>query len=146
MKTLTRQLKMKEKDYFNPATYEVRCKITGEVLDVNIFVERARATGWQKAYAKTLAEYIKCGGGQATEFLAYMLEKKDHSNMIYGTQRELSEITGVSLPVVSKTIKALKQKRLVKIIRSGAYMLSPDIMRNGSDKAGVMLFRCWRDA
>lgn len=132
-------------DYFNPATYEVRDKVTGEILDVAFFVEKVRQSGWQKAYAKTLAEYIKCGDGQAVNFLAYMLEKKDPKNQILGTQRELSQKCGVSLSIVSKTIKSLERKGLIKKIRNGCYMLSPDVMRNGSDKVGTIMFRMWRD-
>ncbi|WP_150137957.1 replication/maintenance protein RepL [Candidatus Enterovibrio escicola] len=134
-----------DSDYFNPATYEVRDKITGEILDVSIFIERAKQNGWEKAYAKTLGEYIKCGGGQATEFLAYILEKKDPRNMLYGTQREFAAKTGVSLPVINKTMKALEQVNLIKKVRSGAYMLSPNVIRNGSNKTGVILFRLWKD-
>jgi predicted transcriptional regulator len=135
-----------DQDYFNPATYEVRDKITGEIVDVSIFIERAKQNGWEKAYAKTLGEYIKCGGGQATEFLAYILEKKDGKNMLYGTQREFANKTGVSVPVINKTIKALDKMNLIKKVRSGAYMLSPNVIRNGSNKTGVILFRLWKDS
>ena len=120
-------------------------RITGEEVDVSFFVEKASKSGWQKAYAKTLGEYIKCGGGQAVEFLSYILNKKDSNNMLQGTQREFSEKTGISVPVINKTIKALESKKLIKKIRSGSYMLSPDVIRNGSDKAGVIMFRRWQE-
>lgn len=131
---------------FNPSIYSVIDKRTGEEIDVSIFVEKVKIGGWQKAYVKCLAEYIKCAGGQSTIFLSYVIKNKDPHNMLYGTQREFAEKSGVSLPVISKTIKALEKKNLIKQVRSGAYMVSPELIRNGNDKVGVVLLRKWRDS
>lgn len=132
-------------DYFNPATYMVVDRVSGEEVDVAIFIEKAKVSGWQKAYAKTLSEYIKCGDGQAVKFLAYILDKKDGKNMIYGTQREFAKLSGVSVSIINRTMRALADKNLVKKVRNGCYMLSPEVMRNGSDKVGAIMFRTWRD-
>ena len=132
-------------DYFNPATYQVIDRVTGEEVDVAIFVEKARSGGWQKAYAKTLAEYIQCGDGQAVAFLAYILKKKDSKNYIHGTQREFAEKCKVSLSIINRTMKSLEKKGLLKKVRNGCYMLSPEVIRNGSDKMGAIMFRVWKD-
>lgn len=132
-------------DYFNPATYMVIDRVTGEEVNTSIFIERVKTGGWQKAYAKTLADYIQCGDGQAVNFLAYVLKNKDSKNYIYGTQRELAEKCSISLAIVNKTIKSLEKKKLLKKVRNGCYMLSPEIIRNGNDKIGTILFRVWGD-
>lgn len=136
---------MKEEDYFNPATYMVVDRVTGEEVNVGIFIEKASANGWQKAYAKTLSEYIRCGDGKSVDLLAYILEKKESNNLVHGTQRELAERSGVSLAVVARTLKALTEKGLIKKVRSGCYMVSPQVMSNGSKKVGAMMFRLWGD-
>ena len=136
---------MKEEDYFNPSTYMVIDRISGEEVNVGIFIEKASVGGWQKAYAKTLSEYIKCGDGKSVDLLAYILEKKDQSNLLQGTQREIAKRSKVSLAVVSKTIKALTEKKLLKKVRSGCYMVSPNVMSNGNKKVGAMVFRLWGD-
>lgn len=131
-------------DYFNPETYMVIDKVTGEEVNVSIFIEKASVSGWQKAFAKTLADYIKCGDGKSVDLLAYIIEHKDNNtNMLHGTQRDIAKSSGVSLAVVSRTMKALSDKRLLKKIRSGCYMVSPDVIRNGSTKVGAMMFRVW---
>ena len=48
-------------DYFDPKRYEVRDLETGEILNVDIFVEKVKMNGWQKAYAKNVSEYINDG-------------------------------------------------------------------------------------
>lgn len=138
-------LLMKDKDYFNPSTYMVIDRVTGEEVNVGIFIEKASANGWQKAYAKTLSEYIKCGDGKSVDLLAYILEKKDQSNLVQGTQREIARKSNVSLAVVARTMKALTEKKLLKKIRSGCYMVSPNVMANGNKKVGAMVFRLWGD-
>ena len=133
------------KDYFNPETYMVTDRVTGEELNVDIFIEKASKSGWQKAYAKTVSEYIKCGDGKSVILLAYIIEKKEYNNLLHGTQRELAKQSGVSLDVVTRTMRALQKKKLIKLVRSGCYMVSPDMMRNGSNKVGSMMFRLWGD-
>ena len=136
---------MKAELYFNPETYMVIDKISGEEVNVGIFIEKASVNGWQKAYAKTLSEYIKCGDGKSVDLLAYILEKKESNNLLHGTQREIVQKSKVSLAVVARTIKALTEKKLIKKVRSGCYMVSPNVMANGNKKVGAMVFRLWGD-
>jgi len=75
--------------------------------------------------------------------LAYILVKKDNTNLLHGTQREIAVSAKVSLAVVSRTIKALTDKKLIKKVRSGCYMVSPKIMANGGHNVGAMMFRLW---
>ena len=133
-------------DYFNPKTYQVIDRVTGEEINVDFFIEKTTKNIWQRAYAKTLSEYIKCGDGKAVNLLAYIIKEKDINNMVHGTQRELAQKASVSLDVVTRTMRALQAKKLIKKVRAGCYMVSPDIMRNGSDKRGVILFRMWEDS
>ena len=143
-KKVTKKSIEKDHDYFNPDTYAVVDRVTGEEVDVKIFIEKVSRNGWQKAYAKTLAEYINCGDGKAVKFLAYIIKNKNPiTNEILGTQRLFAKDVGVSLDVISKTMKLLQKKDLIKLIHSGRYMVSPDLMRNGNNKAGVIMFRRW---
>ena len=136
---------MDAEKYFNPATYMVIDRVTGEELNVDIFIEKASTAGWQKAYAKTVSEYIKCGDGKSVDLLAYIIENKEYNNIINGTQREFAQKAGVSLDVVTRTMRALQKKKLIKLVRSGCYMVSPKIMMNGNKKVGAMMFRLWGD-
>lgn len=134
---------MKQVDRFNPSTYMVIDRVTGEEVNLEMFIEKASENGWQKAYAKTVAEYIKCGDGKSVDFLAYLLGSKDDRNMIYGTQRELSKACNVSLAVVTRTMKVLVERDMIKKVRSGTYMLSPKIMRYGGKAVGAIMLRMW---
>ncbi len=132
-------------DHFNPRTYKLTDLVTGEEIPVDIFMEKHSKSRWQKAYAKTLAEYIRCGSGRSIELLAYILEKKDGNNMLFKSQRELAKELNMSTKIISTTITALKDKLLLKQIKPGVFMLDPQCISSGDKVKGVMLMRSWED-
>lgn len=136
---------MPDLDLNTPGRYSLIDTHTGEAIDVHILIEQVNKGRWQKAYAETIAEYIKCGGGKAVDFLAYIIENKDHENNLHGSQKELSEKSGVSLTIVSRTLVLLKNKNLIKQVRNGCYMVYPKLMANGNKLAGAVLLRHWGD-
>lgn len=130
-------------DYFNPSTYTVIDNITGEVLDVAIFIDNAKKAGWEKAYAEMLSSYISCGSAKATDLLAWIIQSRDGTNLIHGTQEDIAEKAKVSIFVVKAVFKKLYKKGLIKRIRSGCYMVDPKMIRNGDNRKGAMMLRLW---
>lgn len=130
-------------EYFNPATYEVTDKVTGEVLDIQLFIERVNKDKWEKAYAKTLAEYIGIAGGAASKVLAHLISSRDSKNLILGTQAEISKELQISTKSVSTVFRILREKDMLKEIRSGCYFLSPKVIAYGNRVHGAMLLRIW---
>ena len=130
-------------DYFNPATYAVIDRVTGEEIDVAIFLEKASSKYWERAYAKTIAEYIGVGGNGATKVLAYIIKEKNVDNILIQTVRGIGKETSVDPKTVSEVLKTLREKDLVKKMRNGVYLVSPHLMRHGSKTRGAMLLRLW---
>jgi len=130
-------------DYFNPDTYQVIDIVTGEVVPIKIFIESASSDHWQKAFAKTLAEYIGIQGGAAGKVLAYIIKSKDSNNIVHGTIREIAEKLEISPVSVNSVFEKLKKKNLIRKIRNGNYYLSPHIMRPGQKVKGAMMLRLW---
>ncbi len=129
--------------HFNPETYAVVDKISGEEIPIQIFIERANAEYWEKAYSKTIAEYIGVGGNAACRVLAYLLVTKTDKNLVHGTMREIAEKTKSQATAVNKVFKALYARDLMKKVRNGCYFVSPHILRYGSQTHGAMLLRLW---
>ena len=130
-------------DYFNPETYMVIDRVTGEEVPVSIFMDEVKGKYWERAYAGVLAEYIDVLGNSSTKVLGAILKSKDSNNMLNYTVQELADETGVSKPTANKVFVALAKKELIKKIRNGKYFVSPMIMRHGSKTRGVMLLRLW---
>jgi biotin operon repressor len=123
--------------------YQIVNKITGEVMPISLFVEVAKADSWQKAFAKTLGEYIGITGGASNKILAYIIAKKDNKNMIHGTMEEIANNIGVSKAAVNKVFQTLQSHDYLKKVRNGSYMLSPKVMRTGRHMMGAALLRIW---
>ena len=132
-------------DRLNPATYELRDVITGEVLDIAVFIQDATKNGWEKAYTDTLAQYIGITGDSPSKVLAYFISEKDGMNRIVNTVRGIAEDTETSIATVSKIVKLLQKNDLIKMARNGVYMLTPKMIRYGSTTSGAMLLRIWDD-
>ena len=132
-------------DRFNPDTYQVVDVVTGEVVDMKIFIEKVSKNGWEKAYAKTLADYINCGGDKSSQLLAWIISSRE-KNMIHGTQSEIAEKSNVSLPVVKRVMKKLLDKDLMRKVRSGCYMVTPKMIRNGNTVTGALMMRVWDES
>jgi len=128
---------------FNSDTYIVTDKITGEEVPMQLFVERVSKDKWQKAYAKTLADYIGVSGDASGKVLAYLIENKDSKNLILGTHRELADKIGVSTRFLTTMFSKLGSKDMLKKVRNGCYFLNPKVMCYGSKVHGSMLLRVW---
>jgi len=128
---------------FNPDTYAVIDRITGEEIPIKLFIERVTKDKWEKAYAKTLAEYIGVAGDEAGKVLAYLIINRDSKNIIHGTYVELASEIGVSTRFLTTLFSKLRDKGLLKRVRNGSYFLNPDVICYGSKVHGAMLLRIW---
>ena len=135
-----------EESHFNSETYAVICRITGEEVPVQIFIEKASKEYWERAYAKTLAEYINVSGSNPNKVLAYLIKNKNVDNYILNTVRGIADELKISKTHVSDVFKVLKDKGFLKKMRNGCYFLSPEILRHGSKTRGAMLLRLWDES
>ena len=135
------------KDRFNPDTYMVVDRVTGEELDVAMFVKDVGKNGWERAYADEMARYIGITGEASSKVLAYFIKSRQiHDNMVIGTYPKISKETGVSESTVAMIIKKLLKGKFIKKVQAGVYMVSPSLIRYGSQTVGVIQMRLWMNA
>jgi hypothetical protein len=132
-------------DYFNPDTYEIIDKITGEDVNQKMFIQKVKAGYWEKAYASVLSDYIGVTGSNNNKILGYLLKNKTSENIIHETIRGISEELHVSTATISTLFRLLKKKKLLKKIKNGRYMLSPSMIGHGDHYRGVLMFKLWGD-
>ncbi len=133
-----------EKDYFDPTRYKVIDSQTGEEVPIQIFIDQSQSEYWERAYAKTLAEYVNLAGSSAATVLAHFLKIKDSKNQVHGTHREMAEDLNVAKSTVTTVITTLQENNMIHLIRNGCYMLSPHVIRHGSRTQGAMVLRLWK--
>ena len=133
-------------EHFNPETYMVIDRITGEEVQVHIFIEKVKENGWEKAWAKTLAEYMNINGTGVQKVLSYFLAERDNNNIVVGTNRGIAKKIGVSSRTVNRTMVAMQEKGFLKKVQNGLWFVSPRMIRNGYNGKGVMLLRLWDES
>ena len=129
--------------HINPETYTLIDNISGEPVPLNLFIKEIEKNQWEKAYAHLLADYIEAPGDKSCKVLAYLIRNKNRDNMVLGTHRGLADSIGVGHATVTKILKILQVKKLIKKIRNGCYMVDPKMLGYGSHNAQVALMVMW---
>lgn len=136
---------MEEGNYFNPATYMVIDRITGEEVPMDVFIEEASNGYWEKTYAKTLSDYIGVTGDACCKVLAHLVKQKSIYNMVNGTLLEIAKESGTHHKTVKNIFNILIEKGMLKKVRNGCYFLSPHILRHGGKTRGAIMIRAWHE-
>lgn len=127
----------------NPKEYQIVNKTTGAIVDLDVIVKRCDINGWEKTYAKSLAEMINCRGGSVSRVIAHIIKHKNSDNMIIGTYQQIADKAGVSKRTVATAFKELIKSGFIKLKSPSCYMLNPQVMRYGSKGKGVALITVW---
>jgi hypothetical protein len=126
-------------------TYSIINDRTGEIIPVDMFVERIPKMYWERSYARVLAEYIGVAGTATNKVLAWLIKNKDSNNRIIGTFAIIAKECGTTVPTVSTLFQKLYKRELLKKVHNGVYMLSPNLLRHGGQNKGAVLFKKWDD-
>jgi len=129
--------------HLNSETYKVIDRITGEEVPTRMFVKQVEKNGWEKAYVGLIADYIEAPGDVSCKVLAHFMRKKDRNNMVMGTHRSIADDLKVGLATVSRVIKKLVAKELLKKVRNGCYMVSPKMIGHGGYNSQMALMIMW---
>lgn len=111
---------------------------TGEEYPMQMNVIEDRDFNFHKVWLQNLIMSMDSIANQKLKLAFWIIDNLTQDNMLIMTQRKISELTGISLPTVSKTIKLLcypKEKDSIPFlqkINSGAYRVNPNVLFKGS--------------
>lgn len=111
---------------------------TGEEYPMQMNVIEDRDFNFHKVWLQNLIMSMDSIANQKLKLAFWIIDNLTQDNMLIMTQRKISELTGISLPTVSKTIKLLcypEEKNTIPFlqkINSGAYRVNPNVLFKGS--------------
>ena len=123
--------------HFNPDTFMVIDRVTGEEINTVKFLLEATKEKWEKVYADKLSRCIGLSGNSYSKILAYIIISRDSNNLLHGTYREIAEKSNTNKSAVQRVFKVMERHELLKKVRSGCYMMSPKIIRDEIGRAHV---------
>jgi len=130
-----------EKNHEN--RYTVYDNFLGKEVDIYVLIDRAKQSGWEKAYAGMICKYIDVIETTASKVLVYLIKERDSTNRIFGSQKEIAKKSGVSIATLNRVFVRLKAKGLMREVARSHYMLTPKMLRNGDNKKGAMMLQMW---
>ncbi|EKA5862861.1 replication/maintenance protein RepL [Vibrio alginolyticus] len=132
----TKKVVIKREEYIN--------KKTGELEVFDVIKQESTDFNFNKVWLGLLMQSIDAVGNKKMQVLRWLMENKNSNNEILGTQQEISNLIGVSKPIVSQTIKALKEIDAIRQPRSGTLMLNPDLIFKGRKEKRMKILLDYR--
>jgi len=138
-----------KKERVYEVTIEGIDKSTGEVIPLRTFQtevlcvipyrRKINNKRWFIMFQDFLKQLVKDKGlkGQDYRVLIYLLSELDWDNWSHIPQRVISKETGIPQPEVAKSIKKLKEKGIIQVVkdsRSNKYRINPGFVWKGEYK------------
>lgn len=120
---------------------------TGERIDVNQITKRVygQKSFW-KVYLMDFLQVLGILDSKQVDVLIYILEHTEPANNTFiGSQRAISNKSGVSLSTISRIMSKLQEQGFLTQIQRGVYQVSANIMLRGSDHKQQLLLSYYND-
>lgn len=105
---------------------------TGELTEMQVTSIEDRDFNFTKIWMKNFIATMDIVGNQKTRFCYWIIDHLNRDNILIGTQRKLSEKSGISLQTVNLTMKLLMDADFLRKQSSGVYIVNPDIVFKGT--------------
>ncbi len=110
--------------WLNPATNKME--------DFQVVQMEDRDFNFHKVWMQSIISALDLIGNQKTKLAFWIIDNLDKENQLTYTQRQIVEVTGISLDTVNKTIKALIDCNFLRRKNGGCYVVNPDVIFKGS--------------
>ena len=114
---------------------------TGELEDFQVLRMEDTDFDFDKIWLAHILSAIDSLSNQKMRLLSHLLKTRERSNnAVIATIRELHNQTGISLQVITDTLKILEENKIIKR-KTGVIFVSPDVVFRGthSNRMRVLL-------
>lgn len=93
-----------------------------------------------------MVKYLRAMDSDRAEVLCYFLKVVNNSNIVRGDVKSIAKELNVAKYVVSSVIEQLEDVNLIKELKTGALMLSPDLVLPDSIQERRVVKHNWRNS
>ena len=138
MKTTTRKTKVVGRESYTNNT-------TGEIVDMNVVEVEERDSNFKKVWLGHILETMEIIGNKKIKVVFHILDNLNSENLFLGTQREIETELNISQKTINETLQALQEGKFLKMVRSGLYQVSPEVIFKGSHNHRMNVLIKYRD-
>lgn len=109
--------------------------VTLEEMVLQVTTVEERDYNFMKVWMRSFLTTLEIVGNAKTKVAYWVVDHINRENQLTYTYRQIAEETGMSLDTVTATMKALLEADFLKRKNQGCYMLNPNIVFKGSNKA-----------
>ena len=115
-------------------------KNSGEIVEMDVISIEEKDFNFMKFFLVNLLNQIDQVGNKKTQVMFYIIDKLDKNNMLFMTQTEIAEETGIGRKTVNEAFKILEECDFIKKIRDGKYQINPNsVFKGGIEKRRKVL-------
>ena len=108
---------------------------TGEIEEFQVTKIEERDFNFTKVWIRNFVATLDLVGNQKTRLVYWIIDNLNHNNQLICTNRLMAEKTGISVATVNVTMKALQDANFLKKQANGVYVINPDILFKGTQRA-----------
>lgn len=123
-------VQVKDQEYYQQIDIETGQPI-GEVKAVDVLIKEVPRAGFEITYLAAICSMIDSIGNKKMQVVKYLLKKRDTSNKITETAREIAAGSGCSYRTVIDTLQILEQAGIIAR-KTGVVMISPKLAHKGN--------------
>lgn len=118
---------------------------TGEIEEFQVTNIEERDFDFAKVWMRNFILTLDLVGNQKTKLAMWIIDHLNKENQLLGTMREMSELNHMSLETVRTTMKLLQEADFLRKIRSGTYVVNPNVVFKGTRTARLNILHQYQE-
>lgn len=118
---------------------------TGEIEEFQVTNIEERDFDFAKVWMRNFILTLDLVGNQKTKLAMWIIDHLNKENQLLCTMREMSELNQMSLETVRITIKLLQEADFLRKIRSGTYVVNPNVVFKGTRTARLNILHQYQE-
>ena len=118
---------------------------TGEFEEFQVSEIEERDFNFSKVWMRNFILTLEIVGNQKTKLAMWIIDHLNKENQLLCTMREMSELNDMSMETVRITMKLLQEADFLRKVRSGTYVVNPNIVFKGTRQARLNILNQYQE-
>jgi DNA-binding transcriptional regulator YhcF (GntR family) len=118
---------------------------TGELVEMQVTDIEERDFNFHKVWLRNFVSTLEIIGNEKIKLCFWIIDNLDKDNKLVYTQRQISELSGIGLQTVNRTLKLLREADFLRKMNQSVHVVNPSIIYKGTRGARMNLLNVYHD-